>query len=414
MANTPISVRLDEKVLEFVDAEAGRRRWSRNQVIKTCVEYSLPDLEREPVGASRKKIAEVPLGGGATEGGGNPSLPHGGKAQDGHKCCGFENITTRGDGACFDVIACGCDCHNVETVIYGRPYSGAAPPGLSERETKEWNESALMVGAEKKIAKVDIPEIVLKPRSAGLSTLAVALNARAEYLIPDGVPCGHAGCLSHVSHPCEGCGRIWGRRPIYNMEDNEAAQKNRGESVPLDMRFSEKWLREMASFETGGLMACSPEILGHMLEEAKTNAGVAATLHQAGVELEREILVRWGLAENYKPKMEGESDGEGNNPAGRGKARKGRRTSGGDSKADTKGVDGGKGDAVAIGKPGVNMQALRDICEGKGIRPAPLSIEPIEIDLCGFQSYNETDGENYVCGKEKHDAKVKHGEWIKI
>jgi len=24
-------------------------------------------------------------------------------------------------------------------------------------------------------------------------------------------PCGHPGCLSHVSHPCEGCGRIAGR-----------------------------------------------------------------------------------------------------------------------------------------------------------------------------------------------------------
>jgi hypothetical protein len=27
----------------------------------------------------------------------------------------------------------------------------------------------------------------------------------------DGEPCGHPGCLSHVSHPCEGCGRVWGR-----------------------------------------------------------------------------------------------------------------------------------------------------------------------------------------------------------
>jgi hypothetical protein len=29
--------------------------------------------------------------------------------------------------------------------------------------------------------------------------------------IPDGVPCKHPGCLSHLSHPCEGCGRIGGR-----------------------------------------------------------------------------------------------------------------------------------------------------------------------------------------------------------
>jgi len=30
--------------------------------------------------------------------------------------------------------------------------------------------------------------------------------------LPDGVPCDHVGCLSHVSHPCEGCGRVAGRR----------------------------------------------------------------------------------------------------------------------------------------------------------------------------------------------------------
>lgn len=29
--------------------------------------------------------------------------------------------------------------------------------------------------------------------------------------LKDGEPCDHAGCLNHVSHPCEGCGRIAGR-----------------------------------------------------------------------------------------------------------------------------------------------------------------------------------------------------------
>ena len=28
--------------------------------------------------------------------------------------------------------------------------------------------------------------------------------------LPDGVPCNHPGCLHHVTHPCEGCGRIAG------------------------------------------------------------------------------------------------------------------------------------------------------------------------------------------------------------
>jgi len=37
---------------------------------------------------------------------------------------------------------------------------------------------------------------------------------RQEWLdsLPDGVPCDHVGCLSHVSHPCEVCGRTAGRR----------------------------------------------------------------------------------------------------------------------------------------------------------------------------------------------------------
>ncbi len=25
-------------------------------------------------------------------------------------------------------------------------------------------------------------------------------------------PCTHPGCMSHVTHPCEGCGRQWGSR----------------------------------------------------------------------------------------------------------------------------------------------------------------------------------------------------------
>ena len=26
----------------------------------------------------------------------------------------------------------------------------------------------------------------------------------------DGEPCSHTGCLNHITHPCEGCGRIGG------------------------------------------------------------------------------------------------------------------------------------------------------------------------------------------------------------
>jgi hypothetical protein len=29
-------------------------------------------------------------------------------------------------------------------------------------------------------------------------------------ILRDGEPCNHPGCLSHISHPCEGCGRTAG------------------------------------------------------------------------------------------------------------------------------------------------------------------------------------------------------------
>ncbi len=37
------------------------------------------------------------------------------------------------------------------------------------------------------------------------------INMKTEEL-KDGQPCSHPGCLSHVSYPCEGCGRVAGKR----------------------------------------------------------------------------------------------------------------------------------------------------------------------------------------------------------
>lgn len=31
-----------------------------------------------------------------------------------------------------------------------------------------------------------------------------------EKTLKDGEPCDHPGCLLHISHPCEGCGRVGG------------------------------------------------------------------------------------------------------------------------------------------------------------------------------------------------------------
>ena len=37
----------------------------------------------------------------------------------------------------------------------------------------------------------------------------------------DGQPCEHRGCLNHLSHPCEGCGRIGGVGIVCVLEDKE-------------------------------------------------------------------------------------------------------------------------------------------------------------------------------------------------
>lgn len=67
----------------------------------------------------------------------------------------------------------------------------------------------------------------------------------------EGQPCDHPGCLSHVSHPCEGCGRIGGREPGIEpvtlwMEGKPRLYVGRAEVVSkesafvLKMRYSDE------------------------------------------------------------------------------------------------------------------------------------------------------------------------------
>ena len=53
-----------------------------------------------------------------------------------------------------------------------------------------------------------------------------ALNEQIEYAdacdvpfetILEGQPCDHRGCLSHQSHPCEGCGRVGGKGYVFHF-----------------------------------------------------------------------------------------------------------------------------------------------------------------------------------------------------
>lgn len=42
----------------------------------------------------------------------------------------------------------------------------------------------------------------------------------------DGEPCSHPGCLRHISHPCEGCGRVGGRTEYTGHCKNCGAEQD--------------------------------------------------------------------------------------------------------------------------------------------------------------------------------------------
>ena len=58
-------------------------------------------------------------------------------------------------------------------------------------------------------------------RLGGKMSLWEEMDKRQKWLesLPDGVPCDHVGCLQHVSHPCEVCGRVAGRRLTMRAAD---------------------------------------------------------------------------------------------------------------------------------------------------------------------------------------------------
>ena len=53
---------------------------------------------------------------------------------------------------------------------------------------------------------------VSTPKKENLERLRVVLGMEDD--LRDGEPCDHPGCLHHVSHPCEGCGRIGGIKNV--------------------------------------------------------------------------------------------------------------------------------------------------------------------------------------------------------
>jgi hypothetical protein len=49
----------------------------------------------------------------------------------------------------------------------------------------------------------------------------------------DGEPCSHPGCLRHITHPCEGCGRIAGKGTATSYPEIVTVE----EQIVSDIRF---------------------------------------------------------------------------------------------------------------------------------------------------------------------------------
>jgi hypothetical protein len=62
------------------------------------------------------------------------------------------------------------------------------------------------------------------------------LSAFPDWKWKDGEPCDHPGCLHHVSHPCEGCGRIGGF-PVVRKTPEEILYEGFKKCYP-------KWIAE--------------------------------------------------------------------------------------------------------------------------------------------------------------------------
>ena len=87
----------------------------------------------------------------------------------------------------------------------------------------------------------------------------------------DGMPCEHKGCLNHVSHPCEVCGRIAGEYPnypaiIYKFKGLEQINKAGKTIIMFDPRGSGKSvnLNIAGFFKKGTVNLCSlpiPQLL---------------------------------------------------------------------------------------------------------------------------------------------------------
>lgn len=60
----------------------------------------------------------------------------------------------------------------------------------------------------------------------------------------DGVPCNHPGCFNHVSHPCEGCGRIGGKYPIDIIAELRAQLETKEATFDILLENNSRHIRQ--------------------------------------------------------------------------------------------------------------------------------------------------------------------------
>jgi len=202
---------------------------------------------------------------------------------------------------------------------------------------------------------------------------------------------------------CGTCGEVHVAGDLYNHNFVHRGKERIASVRPASVK-EDRWAEEMAKAEDGALIGAAGSPVAYTKSDIEADMlGEAFRLHENKLE---------GVGGGEKIVAEGSANEAG---TATGKDRR-------NSETVSEGNDGGKSSAVGVGKSKVNMAALRDICEGNVSVPKDAfaeygnpSFEPVEVDLCGFKSYNEIDGEWYFCGKEVHEyPKVKHGNWEKI
>ena len=127
----------------------------------------------------------------------------------------------------------------VKTLIRGFSELPTAPKKAVKNALSDC-QSRLMDGVNESFDRIDVHVRDVYDRDNGLVFYYVTIKLKiivdqkevdsehndfGQSPYAPGVPCGwHAGCLSHVTHPCEGCGRIAGH---YVVEKNEPIDTGR-------------------------------------------------------------------------------------------------------------------------------------------------------------------------------------------